>query len=305
MKQIESLIPDTYSLFLSSDHKVNRENLAELLKEIEQTVLEYLETAQTTKRVPKLRLSMIGTPDRKLWYEFNYAPKLLQESPEAVEEVDLSKEGPAIMRFFMGSLLEHILMFLFKEAGHSVTHQQETVKVDDVEGHNDGVVDGVLVDVKTASDYAYKKFASRDPQKLIDDDPFGYVGQISGYYSALKHAVLDNERAVFIVFNKSKGELCLAELPVENMIDPEARIKRIKEVLEMSEPPEEKCYEPVPVGASGNKELAKGCQFCPFKFNCWSDTNEGQGLRVFEYQNGWKFLTQVEREPTVPEVELF
>jgi len=150
MKQIESLIPDTYSLFLSSDHKVNRENLAELLKEIEQTVLEYLETAQTTKRVPKLRLSMIGTPDRKLWYEFNYAPKLLQESPEAVEEVDLSKEGPAIMRFFMGSLLEHILMFLFKEAGHSVTHQQETVKVDDVEGHNDGVVDGVLVDVKTA-----------------------------------------------------------------------------------------------------------------------------------------------------------
>ena len=67
---------------------------------------------------------------------------------------------------------------LTKAAGHSVEAEQEEVTVEGVLGHQDCIIDGVLTDIKSASSFAFKKF--RD-NKLAEDDPFGYIAQISAY----------------------------------------------------------------------------------------------------------------------------
>ena len=35
---------------------------------------------------------------------------------------------------------------------------------------------------------------------------------------------------------------------------------------------------------------------------CWSDANQGRGIRVFEYAKGKRYLVQVGKEPDVSEV---
>ena len=48
--------------------------------------------------------------------------------------------------------------------------------------------------------------------------------------------------------------------------------------------------------------LSKDCVFCDYKNRCWQDTNNGEGLRVFRYANGYRYFTKVVKEPNVEEV---
>jgi hypothetical protein len=43
------------------------------------------------------------------------------------------------------------------------------------------VIDGVTVDVKSASKYGFEKFLKHN---LREDDPFGYISQLSSYVYA-------------------------------------------------------------------------------------------------------------------------
>ena len=45
--------------------------------------------------------------------------------------------------------------------------------------------------------------------------------------------------------------------------------------------------------------------YCDYKKICWSDANNGKGLRVFDYSDGKHFLTHVEREPNQNIKEVF
>ena len=49
-------------------------------------------------------------------------------------------------------------------------------------------------------------------------------------------------------------------------------------------------------------KLPKECTFCPYKFKCKADSNDGVGLRVFTYAKGLTYLTKVVKEPNVEEV---
>jgi hypothetical protein len=82
--------------------------------------------------------------------------------------------------------------------------------------------------------------------------------------------------------------------------DVEGTITSIKSSLDNDSPPE-RCYEDVPFGKSGNKHLAIGCKFCEFKHHCWSDANNGRGLRVFDYSSGPVYFTHIVNEPKVSE----
>ena len=64
----------------------------------------------------------------------------------------------------------------------------------------------------------------------------------------------------------------------------------------------DKCYADIPDGKSGNRKLAIGCVYCSHKQICWSDSNQGKGLRVFKYSKGNRFLTNIAKEPDVEEV---
>jgi hypothetical protein len=162
--------------------------------------------------------------------------------------------------------------------------------VDGVLGHIDAIVDGVLVDVKSASPYGYKKFKYNS---VVEDDPFGYTQQLAGYSSVLT----PDQGAAWVAFDKVHGDICVSDLSASIIADypPKERIERLRDVIDMEEPPE-RCYEDVPDGKSGNRKLDTGCAYCGFKHECWP------GLRTFLYSTGPRYLTKVVREPDVKEI---
>jgi hypothetical protein len=230
----------------------------------------------------KLRMSGIGKKDRKLWYEMN-TPRDKREQ----------LNGPTYIKFLYGNILEALLVLLTKASGHIVTDQQKELEIEGVKGHTDGCVDGVVVDFKSASSYGFKKFVDGS---LANNDPFGYIAQISAYTKAQKKT-----EAAFIAIDKSGGDIAVAKVHAMDMINPEARIKKIKEVVANAVPPE-RCYAPVPDGKSGNLGLDSSCGYCDFRFMCWSDSNGGRGLRTFAYANGPKSFVHVEKLPQVEEI---
>lgn len=280
-KTIDTLVEDIYSLFTSNEPtKIPATALQELAKDVADAVV----NALTEERKPRnnLRLSMIGQPARKVWY-----------SVRSTEQEELS--GSDYIKFLYGDILEALLVFLSKAAGHKVSDQQKQVVLNDVVGHQDAVVDDVLVDFKSASSFSFKKFTEG---MVFKDDPFGYVAQLSAYAQAN-----NAKEAGWVVIDKTTGQIAYCPVHQMEMINASQKIDYLRDVIKDSEPPS-RCYDDVPDGKSGNMQLATGCNYCPYKFDCWSDANNGKGLRAFQYANNVKYLTNVDREPNVPELQV-
>lgn len=276
-KTIDTLVQDIYALF-EKPHVVNEGNLDAFAKSIAQTLKNRLIEPPRTGARTELRMSKLGTPDRKLWFEFNTN---LQEN--------ISSSGK--IKFLYGDILESLLIFLTKEAGHTVEGEQGELFVAGVKGHRDCKIDGITTDIKSASNFSFKKF---ETGALLNDDPFGYIAQISSYVKAD-----DSPYGAFFAINKETGELALLKVDKVDMIDPEQRVKHIQNnVLTRSSPPETKCYEPQPYGKSGNVALHKNCEYCPFKDLCWKE----EGLRKFKYSDGVKNFVRISKLPEVEEV---
>jgi hypothetical protein len=227
-----------------------------------------------------LRLSVIGRPDRQLWYDIN-------------EPNEKPLSSSLRIKFLYGYLLEELLILLSSVAGHKVTHEQKEVTVAGIKGHQDCMIDGVLVDCKSASWRAFQKFKNN---AISEDDPFGYIAQISAYAEA--NGV---DRAAFLAIDKQSGEICLSPVNSLEMINAKKRITHLKKIIKHKTAPS-KCFDDLPEGKSGNRKLDVRCIFCSHKSKCWSDANDGKGLRIFQYERGKKYLTQVKREPNVTEI---
>lgn len=281
-KKIDTLVEDIYSLF-TSEEKVNvsEDDLTVLAEEITRSVSFAL--TESRKKKKTLRLSLIGQPDRKIWYNLNKEDK---EDGEGLK-------GNDYIKFLYGNILESLLVFLCKAAGHPVTDQQKELKIDGIVGHQDAKVDDVLVDFKSASSFSFKKFKEG---AIFTDDPFGYIAQLSAYAHAN-----NVKEAGFVVIDKSSGEIAYCPVHHMEMINAEERINHLKKMVKSPILPD-RCYDDIPDGKSGNRRLSVGCNFCEYKRDCWSDANGGAGLREFKYSNGSKFLTQVERTPDVEEL---
>ena len=279
-KQIESLVEDIYDLFR---HGANPSDdlVVEFAGSLAKTVQDRLQSSGTP-REPTLRMSNLGKPDRQLWYEFHD-----DGSKETLEPHTL-------LKFLIGDIYESVLLFLAKAAGHDVTQEQAEVEINGIKGHIDAVIDGHVVDVKSASTYAFKKFKYGT---LAEDDPFGYIDQIGGYSTAL------GLPGAFLAGDKQNGHITLLQIPQQETegLRIEERIEHLKEVVVSAEEPD-RCYEAVPDGLSGNLALSVGCSYCPHKFRCWADANGGVGVRSFLYAGGPKHLVEVAKEPKVPEL---
>ena len=172
MKNIDTLVEDIYRLFdLANKPNLSKTQankiLEQLGKEIKECLFDYLYNEPRGKN--NLRLSAIGKPDRQLWYDMKNTNKEKQFTPATR------------IKFLYGHMLESLLIALTKLAGHTVTEEQKEVKVQGVIGHQDCRIDGVLVDVKSASASSFKKFSHGT---LREEDPFGYIAQISAYADA-------------------------------------------------------------------------------------------------------------------------
>jgi CRISPR/Cas system-associated exonuclease Cas4 (RecB family) len=266
-----------------SDHEVSEDSVQWAAEVFANLLRTRLKKREVRKGEDVIRGSSLGKKDRQLWYSANM--------PEVAEKMG----GKMNFKFLYGDVIEVLLLFLAKEAGHEVTHEQYETEVDGVKGHTDAVIDGVPVDCKSASSYSYQKFANGG---FIFDDPFGYIAQLSGY----AHALEKTDRAGFLVCDKQHGDICFAEI---DKIDieahpPKPRIEHLREIISQATPPP-RCYDDVPEGKSGNRKLSVGCSYCPFKDTCWADANGGQGLRKFFYSRGPVWLSEVKKEPKVNE----
>jgi len=234
----------------------------------------------------KLRMSNIGKKDRQLWYSYNgYKGEELMPHTR--------------IKFLYGHLIEEMVLALAKLSGHKITDTQKRAEVGGIKGSMDCKIDGIVTDVKSSSPYGFKKFKDGS---LINDDPFGYVDQIKGY----AHSEGETEMG-WLVMDKTNGHLTYLKYDMAdesmwywtklNFFSIVERIKSIKKVVKLSEPPK-RCYEPIPDGKSGNMKLGVGCSYCAYKHECW-----GKDLRTFIYANGPRYLVKTVNTPNVIEVD--
>lgn len=272
MANINTLIEDIYKV-------LSNEKLADVKREDVQSfadrLVERIRNKITEGRdYARLRLSKLGTPcSRQLWYSVN--------TPERAEKL----QPYTLLKYLFGDILEELLFFLARVAGHEVTDEQKAVNLHGVDGHLDGRIDGTLVDAKSCSTRAFEKFSKH---KLHEDDAFGYITQLDSYREAE-----GDEEAYFFAIDKQFGHLALDKHGKKG-VDYKKKIEETRAMLAQPVPPN-RAFEPEPEGKSGNMKLGVACSYCPFKGPCWPE------LRTFLYAKGPVYLTKVVRQPDVPE----
>ena len=226
---------------------------------------------------------------RQHWYNFN--------KPESGEKLT----GNTKFKFLYGNILEEAVLYYAEEAGHTVTNQQMVVEHEldgwTIRGRIDAIIDDTLVDVKSTSSYGYKRYKDGI---TIANDSFGYLHQLA-FYKEFSGAATSNSG--FIWIDKQNGHIHYTKAntpPKEELI---SRAKEIISSVDKEELDVPRGYAAEPYGKSGNEALPISCSYCPYKDTCWRDSNGGQGLRGFVYNQGPVWFTKVVREPNVPEIK--
>ncbi len=226
---------------------------------------------------------------RQHWYNFNepqYGAKL---------------NGYTKFKFLYGNILEEAVLYFAEEAGHTVTHPQHIVEHMlngdwTIRGKIDGIVDQHLVDVKSTSSFGYKRY--KDGITYANDS-FGYIWQL-GYYT--RFIDVPAKAGGFIWIDKQNGHIKYTPVDLPNRESIILRANHIIEAVDEQETGVVRGYAPEVYGKSGNLKLPIGCAYCNFKQRCWRDSNNGQGLRTFLYNQGPIDFTVVKREPKCPEI---
>lgn len=282
MKSIHQLVPDIYSLVESKDEDSFTQAFAdELSFNISRRLIEKFRKEEKRNT---LRLSKLGTNcPCALWYSVRH-PEMAQAVPPWAE-----------IKFSYGHILEALAISLAKAAGHSVTGEQDELYVDDIKGHRDCVIDGCIVDVKSASTLSFKKFKTGT---LKYNDSFGYLEQLDGYLAGSLDdpLVTMKDKAYILAIDKQLGHMCIYEHEFrEEHI--RQRIREYKRIVEGSVPPKCTC-ETRDSGGSGNVELGVTASYSSYKWQCFPQ------LRCFLYAEGPKYLTKVVRRPADHIVEI-
>jgi hypothetical protein len=239
-------------------------------------------------RKPSLRLSQMGPRCPKALWHSIHTPELAEPLPPW-----------ANFKYSFGHIIEGLAIALAKASGHEVTGEQDALFVDGVQGHRDCVIDGCIVDVKSASSFSFKKFKDRS---IAEDDAFGYLDQLDAYLvgSADDPLVRTKDRGYLLAIDKQLGHMCLYEhrLRKEPNDTPRiiSRIREYKEIVGRDTPPPCTC-QTIPDGKAGNLKLDTKASYNTFKHCCFPN------LRTFLYANGPTYLTKVVRKPDVPEVD--
>lgn len=280
IKNIHTLIKDIYNVVESEEGWLTEANAGRLTEELGRQLVQ---SSGQKDSGAVLRLSQMGEKcPCQLWHSI-HTPSLGEKLPAA-----------ARIKYTYGHVIEALVIAMAKAAGHEVTGEQDVLYLDGVKGHRDCVIDGCVVDVKSASSMAYKKF--KDGSIKVDD-PFGYLAQLDGYVmaSADDPLVRVKDRGYLLAVDKTLGHMCLYEHRVRPDFIRE-RIQHYKEICGLPAAPSCTCGT-VADGKSGNIKLDMRASYNPYKYLCHPK------LRTFLYASGPVYLTKVVRKPDVPEVD--
>lgn len=277
MTTITTLIQDIYNTVKDRGGWFTDELSKEFANEVS-TRLHQQFNREDTK--PTLRLSQMGPKcPRALWYSIHH-PELAEVLPPW-----------ATIKYSYGHIIEALAISLAKSAGHEVTGEQDEVSVDGVKGHRDCIIDGCIVDVKSANSRGFDKFKTGS---IAQDDSFGYLDQLDGYLvgSLEDPLVRVKDKAYLLAVDKELGHMALYEHTIRHDSIRE-RIRYYKEIVSRGIPPGCECGT-VADGESGNIRLDVTASYNRFKHCCFP------GLRTFLYAGGPRYLTKVVKRPYDP-----
>lgn len=246
-------------------------------------------------RAFSLRMSNIGSPCvRQLW---------LQKRDPEVYPLGASTR----LKFLYGDIIEELLFFLAKLSGHTVEGEQDEAEIEGIKGHRDRVVDGHLVDGKSASSFSFDNFKEGLTKET---DKFGYISQLNLY---LEHAqddplVIDKDSASFLVMDKQHGHLHLDTHKKDREVDWRDAVRRRVAEVNNDDVMPPRAFEPKEDGyvhkdtkefrPNGNLYLDTFCSYCSQKHRCYDN------IRTFISKSGKpKFFVHVEKEPKMYEVK--
>lgn len=287
MKEIKTLIPDIQVLLKTKgwlDERLSQALSSDIASRLSE---QYGENTRT----PALRLSQMGPRcPRALWYSI-HEPGLAEPLPPWAE-----------VKYSFGHIIEGLAIAMAKAAGHEVVGEQDELVLDGILGHRDCVIDGAIVDVKSAASKSFDRFRAG-----TFNDPFGYLDQLNGYVmaSADDPLVRVKDKGYLFVIDKQLGKMTLYEHEVteDARAKLKARIGRYKRYIAQAEPPPCECGT-VSEGAGGNIKLDLRASYSAFKHVCFPH------LRTFLYAGGPVHLTRVNKRPynkdgPIPEVDKY
>lgn len=299
MKTIDTIVKDIYSVVEGKGGWT--EAYTKFLADSISFVVEDRLSKEPEPRT-ELSPSSLGTLcKRQLWYKFN----LPQENTYS-----------AIMlgTFLYGDILECFVIALAQAAGHQVECIQDKVEIYGMKGSLDCIIDGWLIDVKSASAVGIIKFKNHE---LESNDPYGYLSQISSYLKGKQKdkRLVQKNAAGFLVINKERFELVLDCYALTPWLErKEYEVQEARDIISKEEPPDIPLFTFYRKDADGNQEpylsideemdngnrrLGKTCVYCQYKLRCW------QNLRAFRYSNRTEYFTHVEKKPRVEEIKLY
>ena len=280
MKNINTLVDDINSVLKAKGGWTEAINEA-FMKDMGETAKRRLSPSEET-RAKTLRMSNVGQPcKRKLWYYVNLPTTIESELTPATH-----------LKFFYGDIIETLVLNLAKAAGHDVQGEQDEISVEGIKGHRDCVIDGMVVDIKSASSMSFDKFKYG---RLKTEDPFGYIGQLTGYLAAAQDdpLVTNKNEAAFLAIDKQHGHIVLDVYDLRDEVaDFNEELKTTKALVDSASVPN-RAFEDIPEGKSGNMKLCAACSYCDYKDFCWP------GLKQYFYARGPVWLTKVVKEPRV------
>lgn len=208
----------------------------------------------------RLRMSNIGKP-------------LCQLQHGAMGSEQKRKSKNFKVQMMIGDAVECITNLILKVSEVNITGGKNLVEMEfgsvTIKGEDDIEIDHKIYDVKSCSPFAFDKKWSHGYEALKEDDPFGYIGQLTGYAQAQ-----DKELGGWIVVNKSTGAMLAVDANVSaseksyNMFAMKNTVEKIT-----SGAPLERQFDPVPDKfnrkPTGLKRLPMACGFCDFTQACY------------------------------------
>lgn len=257
---MEKAILNQYLTDLACGNKsISKENIDTIVDQVRDGL--YKQLLPKEKKTFSLRMSSIGKPYCKLWYDKN--------EPDSGVKPDSS----FLMKMIVGDVVEAVFKGILR--GAEIEYEdgfKSTLQVggERITGEHDLSINGSVDDVKSASPWSYKnKF--KDGHTVQENDSFGYVSQLVGYSLSTGLKV-----GGWWVVDKSSGSFKYIDLSYIN-VDKE-RKKMEDKILKLKENKFERCFKPIDETfykkKTGNKVLPIDCKWCNYRHKCWPTLRE-------------------------------